>query len=83
MIFNMSKIQSIELEIDTCGLVCPMPLLKTKTTLRALTQGSMVRVVSTDPAAQEDFITFSYLTNHKLLGMYCLSKRYYFIFSVG
>jgi tRNA 2-thiouridine synthesizing protein A len=70
---------TIDAELDASGLACPMPLLKAKQVLRELDDGKLLRVVSTDPNSQADFIAFSQLTKHRLLGMYRLASRYYFI----
>jgi len=41
-------------ELDTSGLNCPMPVMKTKKTLKGLDSGQVLHVIATDPASAED-----------------------------
>ncbi len=70
----------IDAELDTSGLACPLPILEAKKFLRDWHAGAVVRIISTDPQAQDDFVSFAAVTGHHLLGMYDVSGRYYFIF---
>ena len=54
-------------EIDTRGLNCPYPILRTKKALNQLASGQVLRVVATDPGAMRDFQDFSRQTGHALL----------------
>lgn len=40
--------------LDTTGLSCPMPLLKTKKALSGMTEGQVIEVISSDPGSQKD-----------------------------
>jgi tRNA 2-thiouridine synthesizing protein A len=54
-------------ELDTCGLNCPLPLLKAKQALNALASGEQLRVLATDPGSQRDFRVFAEQSGHQLL----------------
>jgi tRNA 2-thiouridine synthesizing protein A len=54
-------------ELDTRGLNCPLPILRTKKALSDLTSGQVLKVVATDPGAVKDFQAFSRQTGHELL----------------
>jgi tRNA 2-thiouridine synthesizing protein A len=54
-------------ELDTRGLSCPLPILKTKKSLNELTSGQVLKVVSTDPGSVKDFDAFAKQTGHTLL----------------
>jgi len=41
--------------LDTCGLRCPIPLLRAKQALKSMEKGQFLEVLSTDPAAKGDF----------------------------
>ena len=56
-----------DLELDTCGLMCPLPLLRLKKALHAMDSGQIVRVLATDPASVLDFGVFLEQTGHQLL----------------
>jgi tRNA 2-thiouridine synthesizing protein A len=53
--------------LDTSGLTCPMPILKTKKALSELSVGATLEVVATDPAAPKDFAAFCRSTGHELM----------------
>ncbi len=40
--------------IDTRGLSCPLPVLKVSKSMRSIALGAMVRVLATDPLADQD-----------------------------
>lgn len=54
-------------ELDTRGLNCPLPILKTKKTLAEMQAGELLRVVSTDPGSMRDFQAFARQTGHELV----------------
>ena len=54
-------------EIDTRGMICPLPVLRVRKTLATLRPGDLLRVSCTDPAAATDFPAFCQAAGHKLL----------------
>ena len=54
-------------DLDTRGLNCPLPILRTKKALANLQSGQVLRIVATDPGAVKDFEVFSKQTGHRLL----------------
>lgn len=54
-------------ELDTRGLNCPLPILRTKKGLVALGSGEVLRVLATDPGAVRDFEAFARQTGHALI----------------
>ncbi len=58
---------NIDIELDTCGLNCPLPILKTKKALSGMQAGQRIRVRSTDSGAARDFEAFARQTGHTLL----------------
>jgi tRNA 2-thiouridine synthesizing protein A len=54
-------------EIDTRGLNCPLPILRTKKALSDVQSGQVLKVVATDPGSVKDFQTFAKQTGHSLL----------------
>lgn len=45
---------SVDKTLNTTGLSCPMPLLKTKKTLAGMAAGQVIEVISSDPGSQKD-----------------------------
>ncbi len=54
-------------EVDARGLNCPLPILKAKKALAAMSSGELLRVVSTDPGSVRDFQAFARQTGNTLL----------------
>lgn len=54
-------------ELDTCGLDCPLPLLKAKQALNAMHSGEHLLVLATDAGSQRDFRVFAEQSGHRLL----------------
>jgi len=53
--------------LDARGLVCPLPLVKTRQALMVVEPGATICVLATDPASKRDFETFCDMTGHLLL----------------
>ncbi len=53
--------------LDTSGLKCPLPVLKAKKAMKALTAGDRITVIATDPSAVKDFQAFCEATGDHLL----------------
>lgn len=54
-------------ELDTCGLLCPLPVLKARKRLGGMAPGTLLRVVADDPAARVDFPHFCAEQGHELV----------------
>jgi len=54
-------------ELDTRGLNCPLPILKTKKALADMSSGQTLRVLSTDPGSVRDFQAFARQTGNELV----------------
>lgn len=54
-------------EVDARGLHCPLPILRTKKALSNLESGQLLRVLTTDKSAQQDFQAFCKQTGNALL----------------
>lgn len=56
-------------ELDARGLVCPLPILRTKKNLVDMASGQVLKIIATDPGAVIDFQVFADQTGHALLSM--------------
>ena len=54
-------------ELDTSGLNCPLPILKTKKELKDMETGSILKMVSSDLGSLKDIEAFCSQTGHGLL----------------
>ena len=44
-----------EIELDTSGTECPIPVLKARKLAQDISDGTIVKVIATDPLAEGDF----------------------------
>jgi tRNA 2-thiouridine synthesizing protein A len=65
-------------ELDTRGLSCPLPILKTKKALNDMVSGQVLKVVATDPGSVKDMQAFSTQTGNPLLSSTEENKVYQF-----
>ncbi len=58
---------NIDQELDARGLNCPLPILRAKKTLNAMTGGQILKILATDPGSVKDFEAFAKQTGNELL----------------
>ena len=54
-------------ELDTLGLLCPLPVLKARKVLAGLPPGALLQVSADDPASQIDMPHFCAEAGHTLV----------------
>lgn len=69
----------IDKELDARGLVCPLPILRTKQSLSAMISGQVLKIVATDPGSVIDFKVFSDQTGNELLFLSETTDTFIFI----
>lgn len=57
----------VDVELDVRLLACPLPILRAKKALAAMSNGQILRVVATDPESPQDFEVFCRQTRNELL----------------
>ena len=58
---------AFDVELDVRQLACPLPILRAKKSLSAMTAGQVLKVVATDKGAPRDFVDFCGKTGNELL----------------
>jgi tRNA 2-thiouridine synthesizing protein A len=53
--------------LDTKGLNCPMPIMKAKKAMKALSAGDTLAIEATDPGSVKDFEAFCRATGNELV----------------
>jgi tRNA 2-thiouridine synthesizing protein A len=53
--------------LDAKGLNCPMPIMKAKKAMKALSAGDTLAIEATDPGAVKDFEAFCRATGNELV----------------
>jgi len=66
----------IDQEIDTRGLNCPLPILKTKKALTGMQSGQVLKVLSTDPGSMRDFVAFAKQTGNELVSQETVGNEF-------
>jgi tRNA 2-thiouridine synthesizing protein A len=54
-------------ELDCCGTLCPMPIIRLREAIDGIEIGAVIRVLATDPASVNDMPAFARNTGHELL----------------
>jgi tRNA 2-thiouridine synthesizing protein A len=70
-------------ELDTCGLLCPLPVLRARKRLMALPPGARLAVLADDPAAAVDLPHFCAEAGHRLLAQSADGKVRRFLIERG
>lgn len=65
--------------LDATGLLCPLPVLKARKRLMALTSGQVLQMIADDPAAVIDVPHFCVEAGHTLVSMDAESTPHSFI----
>jgi tRNA 2-thiouridine synthesizing protein A len=65
-------------EIDCRGLLCPLPVLRTRRALEKLSPGALVAVVCTDPASELDLEVFCATKGHHWVGLERVGNELHF-----
>jgi len=65
-------------ELDTRGLNCPLPILRTKKSLTDMQSGQVLKVRATDPGAVKDFQAFAKQTGNELLSSETVESEFIF-----
>ncbi len=70
-------------EFDARGLSCPLPIVKTKKALNAMTAGQVLKVRTTDPGSVKDMEAFASQTGNPLVGSEAAGSEYVFFLRKG
>jgi len=58
---------SIDKTLDCCGLICPMPVVKTKRAIKGMEIGQILEMIATDPGSVPDMQAWENQTRHEVL----------------
>jgi tRNA 2-thiouridine synthesizing protein A len=53
--------------LDACGLLCPLPVLKTKLCLQQMQNGEVIKILITDQNSLHELQLFAKANSHQLL----------------
>ncbi len=65
----------IDKTLDCKGMLCPMPIVKTRKAMKGMEVGELLEMFSTDPGAMPDMNAWARQTKHELLEAQELEER--------
>lgn len=65
-------------ELDTTGLTCPMPIMKTKKMLETLSTGQVLLLIATDPGTKSDIPALLGKTGDQIIGTREVENKFHF-----
>lgn len=74
----MSEEIKVDETLDAKGLNCPLPILKTRKALNGLAQGSILKVLTTDPGSQKDMAAWANRTANQIVKTETVGNAYIF-----
>lgn len=65
----MNKIEIIKEDVllDCTGMLCPMPIVKTKKAMNEMSSGQILKMIATDAGSPPDIAAWSRQTGNELL----------------
>lgn len=66
---NATGSADVSIQLDTCGLQCPGPIMKVYEAIKSMNYNEILEVKATDPAFQEDIKTWCRSTGNKLMSV--------------
>lgn len=66
-------------ELDTSGLNCPLPILRTAQRLAGMASGQTLHVVATDPGSVKDFEAFARQAGHTLVESRSEGSKFHYV----
>jgi tRNA 2-thiouridine synthesizing protein A len=74
----MSELKVVK-TLDTSGMSCPMPVVKTKKAIKEMEIGAILEMISTDPGSIPDMEAWARQTKHDLLESHDEGDKYRFL----
>ena len=75
-------VENNEIELDTSGTECPIPVLKARKLCQTSSKGAIIKVIATDPLAEADFRHYCEQSNYKFIGVKKLKGKLYIRFKI-
>lgn len=75
----MNTIQA-DKELDCCGMLCPLPVVKTAQAIKQIDVGQVLKMISTDAGAPADMEAWCRQTGHEMMVSSQEDDKYIFYF---
>lgn len=70
---------SISRKLDCLGLMCPMPVVKTRGAIKLMEIGELLEMISSDPGSMPDMKAWAKQTGHELQEAEEVGKNFRFV----
>jgi tRNA 2-thiouridine synthesizing protein A len=80
---NLVIIMEFDVELDTSGLSCPMPIMKLGKQIKSMQSGQVVKLIGTDPGSLDDVPKWCKRTKNELLHTESKGGNYFFYIKKG
>jgi tRNA 2-thiouridine synthesizing protein A len=67
----------VTLVLDTFGLLCPMPIIKTAARIKQIQKGEILKVLSDDPGVLEDMPAWCISSGNELVALEQVGLEYH------
>ena len=61
------KVENNEIELDTSGTECPIPVLRARKLIQTVLKGTIIKIIATDPLAEGDFRHYCDQSDYKFI----------------
>lgn len=68
----------VPFQLDTCGLMCPEPVMLLHGKVREMASGDVVEVIATDPSTTRDIAKFCQFLGHELVSQREEGGKFYY-----
>lgn len=63
----MTTEENVTSVLDTFGLLCPMPIIKTAARIKQMNRGEVLKILSDDPGIKEDMPAWCITSGNELI----------------
>lgn len=74
----MAADMNVDRFLDAKGLICPLPILRTKKAMAALSKDQILKVETTDPGSKNDMSSWAKRTGNEIVRMDEISGTFTF-----
>ena len=76
------KVDNSEIELDTSGTECPIPVLKARKLTQIVSKGTIIKIIATDPLAEADFRHYCEQSKYEFLDIKKYKDTLYIRFKI-
>ena len=77
-----NTVENNEIELDTSGTECPIPVLKARKLCQSLSKGNIIKVIATDHLAEADFRHYCEQSNYNFIDIKKINDKLYIRFKI-